>query len=62
MATVDAQTEKALRIADRRERFEQLGYSLADAAELALSDVDWRQIEALISRGCPPDIARRIAE
>jgi hypothetical protein len=43
-------------------QFERLGYPTAVAAELALSMVDWRDLERLLERGCPPELARAIAE
>jgi hypothetical protein len=45
----------------RTERLLALGYELREAAFLALSQVDVRELERLIADGCPPATAARIA-
>jgi hypothetical protein len=45
----------------RTDRLLALGYSLRDAAYLALSDVDLHEIERLIGKGCSAETAVRIA-
>jgi hypothetical protein len=45
----------------RTERLVELGYALGEAARLALSTVDLHELERLIAKGCPLDLAVRIA-
>jgi hypothetical protein len=45
----------------RTERLVELGYALGEAARLALSEVDVHELERLIAKGCPLDLAVRIA-
>ena len=45
----------------RTERLVALGYELREAAFLAISQIDVRELERLIGRGCPPATAVRIA-
>ena len=45
----------------RTERLLALGYELRQAAFLAISQVDFHELERLIGSGCPPAIAVRIA-
>jgi hypothetical protein len=53
---------EGLRLASwRTERLVALGYPLRRAVSLATSRVDIHELERLIARGCPPDIATRIA-
>lgn len=45
----------------RTERLLALGYELREAAFLAISQVDIRELERLIGKGCPRETAVRIA-
>jgi hypothetical protein len=45
----------------RTERLLGLGYELPRATLLAVSRVDIHDLERLITNGCPPDTAARIA-
>ena len=45
----------------RTERLVGLGYELAEAASLAISEVDVHELERLIGNGCAPATAVRIA-
>jgi hypothetical protein len=45
----------------RTERLLALGYELRQAALLAISQVDFHELERLIGSGCPPATAARIA-
>ena len=45
----------------RTERLVALGYELRQAAFLAISPIDVRELERLIGKGCPPATAVRIA-
>ena len=45
----------------RTERLVALGYDLREATFLAISQIDVHELERLIGRGCPPEIAVRIA-
>lgn len=45
----------------RTERLVALGYELRQAAFLAISQIDFHELERLIGSGCPPAIAVRIA-
>jgi hypothetical protein len=45
----------------RTERLLGLGYELPRATFLAVSRVDIHELERLITNGCPPDTAARIA-
>lgn len=56
----EPQTEQTRIYSWRRERLERLGYTTADAVELALTTVDLHQLEQLIRQGCARDLARRI--
>lgn len=54
--------EEELAVVDwRTSRLRALGYGVRDAALLALTPVDVHDLERLISRGCPPETAVRIA-
>jgi hypothetical protein len=44
----------------RRDEAERLGYPPAQAIDLALSHIDLRELERLIRRGCPPQLALEI--
>jgi hypothetical protein len=44
----------------RSERLVALGYELREAAFVAISRVDFRELERLIANGCPPATAVRI--
>jgi hypothetical protein len=47
----------------RRERLLAAGFSIDDASVLAMTrDVDLHALLALVDRGCPPHLARRILE
>lgn len=45
----------------RTERLVALGYDLREATFLAISQIDVHELERLIGKGCPPEIAVRIA-
>jgi hypothetical protein len=45
----------------RTERLVALGYEFREAAFLAISRIDVRELERLIGSGCPPATAVRIA-
>lgn len=45
----------------RTDRLLALGYPLREAASLARSDLDRHELEHLIEKGCPTEIAARIA-
>ena len=45
----------------RTERLVALGYELREAAFLAISQIDVRELERLVWSGCPPATAVRIA-
>jgi hypothetical protein len=45
----------------RTERLLGLGYELSRATFLAVTRVDIHELERLITNGCPPDTAVRIA-
>ena len=45
----------------RTDRLLALGYPIREAASLALSDLDLHELEHLIEKGCPTEIAARIA-
>ena len=45
----------------RTERLLALGYELRQAAFLAISEIDFHELERLIGSGCPPATAVRIA-
>jgi hypothetical protein len=45
----------------RTERLLTLGFSLREAAFLALTEVDVHELERLIAAGCPRETAVRIA-
>jgi hypothetical protein len=45
----------------RTERLLALGFSLREAAFLALTEVDVHELERLIAAGCPRETAVRIA-
>lgn len=45
----------------RRDRFRELGYDGVTAARLALDDVDYHDVERLLSRGCPIELAPDLA-
>ncbi len=54
--------DETLRILDwRQSRFLALGYPLDGATLLACAPVDVHEIEHLIERGCPLDLAVKIA-
>lgn len=44
----------------RRSRFRRLGCDRREAALLALEEVDYREAERLIEKGCPPGLLARI--
>lgn len=47
----------------RRERLLAAGFASEDATILALTrDIDLHALLALVDRGCPPQLARRILE
>jgi hypothetical protein len=48
-------------VAWRTERLLALGYSLREAAFLAIAQIDIHELERLIANGCPPATAVRIA-
>jgi hypothetical protein len=67
MATVDQRGERDLRGREallvrhwRRERFFELGFSVADARALADSPADLGQARRLVGAGCPLKTAFRI--
>lgn len=45
----------------RTEYLIRLGFALREAGFLAISQVDVHELERLITRGCPPETAVRIA-
>lgn len=45
----------------RTERLIALGYPKREAISLAASPIDIHELEHLIRRGCPPEMAPRIA-
>ena len=57
-----APEDETLRILDwRQSRFLALGYPVDGATLLACAAVDVHEIEHLIARGCPLDLAVKIA-
>ena len=61
-----SQLEEAIRVFEERERrFRELGYPAGQAAALAVSDRTVHQVKTeiaeLITKGCPPKLARKIA-
>jgi hypothetical protein len=45
----------------RTERLVTLGFELREAVGLALSPIDVHELERLVGKGCPPEVAVRIA-
>jgi hypothetical protein len=44
----------------RTQRLHKIGYELREAARLVLSRIDIHELEQLVGRGCPLEIAVRI--
>jgi hypothetical protein len=58
-ALLEDETSRVL--AWRQRRFVSLGYPVAGATLLACAPVDIHDVERLIERGCPLDLAIKIA-
>jgi hypothetical protein len=59
---VDVDEDETMRVLEWRQyRWLSLGYSIAGAAVLACAPIDIHDVERLIERGCPLDLAVKIA-
>jgi hypothetical protein len=56
----DATDDELLIHAWRAEQLRRIGLSHT-LAETFADDVGWRELEALVARGCPPELALEIA-
>jgi hypothetical protein len=61
MAGLEQHTSELSLFSWRRDEAERLGYTLDQAIDLALGPIDLHELERLLKRGCPPQLAIEIA-